>query len=120
MPDLPNDPAPVSPASASTKASYLLAFYQSAAAEANWRRAAGYRTIILGLGFSTFLLAVSAAIHMPQNVRVCLSLGVFFAAVFGTGYLISYFYDYRNAARRMLRIEQYAGGDQADFLGTFG
>ena len=57
------------------KQQLLLAFYQIAWDEMTWRRNAGYRTIILGLGYCGVILTVVAYNHaMQPAVRVCLAV----------------------------------------------
>ena len=49
----------------------LLSIHRQAFEEMSWRRNAGYRTIIIGFGYFTLLIALVAFNRaMPFNVRV--------------------------------------------------
>jgi hypothetical protein len=103
------------------KQQLLLAFYQIAWDEMTWRRNAGYRTIILGLGYCGAILTVIAYNHaMPPAVRVCLAAVIGLATLFGGGYLASNYRKYMAAAARLVVIEKTVGAFDADFLGEHG
>jgi hypothetical protein len=99
----------------------LLEFHQMCWNELSWRRTAGYRTIIFGLGYLSGLLAVVAFNHnMPGGIRICMAIVVAIATVFGSGYLVSNYYKYTAAFKKCVAIEQYVGAYDPDFLGQFG
>jgi hypothetical protein len=103
------------------KQEVLLAFHQVCWSEMTWRRNAGYRTVILGLGYCGLLLTFVASNHsMNMNVRICLAAVIGLATLFGAGYLASNYRKYMSAAARMVRIEEYVGAFDADFLGRLG
>lgn len=103
------------------KQELLLALYRTAWEEMTWRRNAGYRTIILGFAYLGILLSVVAFNHtMPIGVRACLSAVIAVATLFGGGYLVSNYYKYMNALRRMVLIEEHVGAFDSDFLGKLG
>ena len=103
------------------KQELLLALYRTAWEEMTWRRNAGYRTVILGLGYCGVILTVVACTHlMPGPTRVCLAGVIALATLFGSGYLASNYQKYMDAARRMVLIEEHVGAFDADFLGRFG
>lgn len=103
------------------KQQLLLSFHQMCWNELSWRRTAGYRTIIFGLGYLSGLLAVVAFNHnMPHGIRICMAVVVGIATVFGSGYLCSNYYKYSAAFEKCVAIEQYVGAFDADFLGSLG
>jgi hypothetical protein len=103
------------------KQEVLLAFHQVCWSEMTWRRNAGYRTVILGLGYCGLLLTFVASNHsMNGNVRACLAVVIALATLFGAGYLASNYRKYMSAAARMVRIEEYVGAFNPDFLGPLG
>jgi hypothetical protein len=105
----------------SQKQQLLLTFYQVCWSEMTWRRNAGYRTIILGLGYCGVLLAVvSFNRHMPDSGRYLLATVIAIATLFGGGYLLSNYRKYMSAAKRMVTIESYCGAYDPDFLGAKG
>jgi hypothetical protein len=57
---------------------------------------------------------------MPQGLKVCLAAVIALASLFGAGYLVSNYYKYTAATRRMVLIEDYLGAFDADFLGALG
>lgn len=105
----------------SQKQELLLTFYRICWDEMTWRRNAGYRTIILGLGYCGALLTAVAFNHqMPWAVRACLAAVITLATLFGAGYLTSNYRKYLGALGRMVAIEEHAGAFDADFLGPQG
>ena len=70
------------------KQEVLLALHQVCWSEMTWRRNAGYRTVILGLGYCGVLLTLVAT-SRPMNipVRGCLAAVIALATLFGAGYL---------------------------------
>lgn len=103
------------------KQELLLAFYRVCWEEMTWRRNAGYRTIILGLGYCGILLTVVGFNHrMDWPIRVCLATVIALAALFGSGYLVSNYRKYMAAAARMVKIETYVGAYGSDFLSRLG
>ena len=99
----------------------LLEFHQMCWNELSWRRTAGYRTIIFGLGYLSGLLAVVAFNHnMPNGIRICMAIVVAIATLFGSGYLASNYYKYTAAFKKCVAIEEYVGAYNADFLGALG
>jgi hypothetical protein len=103
------------------KQELLLAFHRVCWEEMTWRRNAGYRTVILGLGYCGLLLTVVAFNHqMSAAVRTCLSAVIALATVFGAGYLTSNYRKYMLAAAQMVKIEEYVGAYGGDFLGRLG
>jgi len=106
---------------ASRKDDVLLTIYRATWDEMSWRRTAGYRTIILGLGYFGILLAVlGGRAGMPDEVRRALAGVVAIGTVFGAGYLVSNWGKYMAAAARLVRIEDYLGAFRGDFLGAIG
>jgi hypothetical protein len=103
------------------KQDVLLAFHNVCWSEMTWRRNAGYRTVILGLGYCGLLLTFVASSHaINMNVRVCLAAVIGLATLFGAGYLASNYRKYMSAAARMVKIEEYVGAFDKDFLGRLG
>src|SRR3954447_23389826 len=109
-------PSEISPSHAVTgepaalKQQSLLTFYQIAWDEMTWRRNAGYRTIILGLGYCGVILTVVAYNHaMPPAIRGCLAAVIGLATLFGGGYLASNYKKYMAAAGRLVMIEKTVG-----------
>jgi hypothetical protein len=99
----------------------LLEFHQMCWNELSWRRTAGYRTIIFGLGYLSALLAVVAFNHnMPPGIRICMAIVVGIATVFGSGYLASNYYKYTAAFKKCVAIEEYVGAFDDHFLGSLG
>jgi hypothetical protein len=116
---MPRETAPHDPAA--LKQQSLLTFYQIAWDEMTWRRNAGYRTIILGLGYCGVILTVVAYNHaMPAAVKVCLAAVIALATLFGAGYLTSNYRKYMAAAARLVIIEKYLGAFDDDYLGDHG
>lgn len=104
-----------------SKSRFLITFYQTCWDEMTWRRNAGYRTIIIGLGYCGLLLAVVAFNRqMAMPVRICLSAVIAIATLFGAGYLLSNYKKYMAAASRLVQIEKYVGAFDSDFLGADG
>lgn len=54
------------------------------------------------------------------RVRICLSGVMALSSIFGAGYLCGNYRLYMAAAARMVKIEQYLGAFDGDFLGTLG
>src|SRR5947209_19529683 len=82
------------------KQDLVLHFYRTCWEEMTWRRNAGYRTVILGLGYCGVILTVVAYNHhMQPAVRVCLAVVMALASVFGSGYLASNYYKYMSAMK---------------------
>jgi hypothetical protein len=102
------------------KQEVLLAFHRVCWEEMTWRRNAGYRTVILGMAYCGLLLTLLAARTIHLNVRICLAAVVALATLFGAGYLASNYRKYMEAARRMVRIEEYVGAFKGDYLGPLG
>ena len=103
------------------KQALLITFYRTCWEEMTWRRNAGYRTVILGFGYLGAILAVVAFNRgMPMPVRVFLAAVITLGTLFGGGYLASNYYKYMSAMARMVRIEQYVGAYDPNFLGTLG
>src|SRR5690242_18345523 len=91
------------------KLSALLAFYDVCWTEMTWRRNAGYRTIIIGLGYCGLLLAL-LSFHPPHvMVKLCIAAVIALGTAFGAGYLMSNYGKYMDAAKRMVKIEEYLG-----------
>jgi hypothetical protein len=112
---------PTSAEMSEQKLRMLLEFHQMCWNELSWRRTAGYRTIIFGLGYLSGLLAVVAFNHsMPHGIRICMAIVVAIATVFGSGYLVSNYYKYTAAFKKCVAIEQYVGAYDSDFLGSLG
>jgi len=104
-----------------TKQQVLLAFYTTCWNEMTWRRNAGYRTIILGLGyFAALLAAVAYNQHMPPMIRYGIGAVIGIGTLFGAAYLASNYRKYMAAAKQTVLIEQYVGAYEPDFLGTLG
>jgi hypothetical protein len=103
------------------KQSLLLAFYQTSWNEMTWRRNAGYRTIILGFGYFGLLLTLLAFNpHATLSLRLLLAAVLVIGTLFGAGYLVSNYRKYMDAAAMTVKIEQYVGAYNADFLGSLG
>lgn len=103
------------------KQEVLLALHGVCWSEMTWRRNAGYRTVILGLGYCGVLLTIVACNpQMLRPIRICLAAVIALATVFGAGYLTSNYKKYMAAAARMVKIEDYLGAFNADFLGRLG
>lgn len=103
------------------KQELLIAFHQTCWSEMTWRRNAGYRTVIIGLGYCALLLTVVTFNHqMSQQIRICLSVVIALATLFGAGYLASNYSKYMAAAAQMVMIEEYVGAYDSDFLGPLG
>ncbi|HTL29533.1 MAG TPA: hypothetical protein VL282_09930 [Tepidisphaeraceae bacterium] len=106
---------------AEQKQQLLIEFHQMCWNELSWRRTAGYRTIIFGLGYLSGLLAVLAFNHnMPHGIRICMAIVVAIATLFGSGYLVSNYYKYTAAFKKCVAIEEYVGAYDNDFLGKLG
>src|SRR3954463_1259788 len=103
------------------KQEVLLALHQVCWSEMTWRRNAGYRTVILGLGYCGVLLTLVAT-SRPMNtpVRGCLAAVIALATLFGAGYLTSNYKKYMAALARMVKIEDYLGAFSPEFLGSLG
>ena len=111
----------MNPDLSSQKQDLLLSFYKHAVDDMTWRRNAGYRTIIIGLGYCTLLLAVVALNRqMPSSVRWCLGIVLIIGTLFGSGYLAANYSKYMAAVRKMVLIEDYVGALDPDFLGKLG
>ncbi len=105
----------------SQKQELLMEFYKINWDEMCWRRNAGYRTVILGLGYCGILLAITSFNHgIPAPVRICLAAVIAFTTVFGAAYLASNYQKYMSAAGRMIQIEDHVGAFDEDFLGSLG
>jgi len=102
------------------KQQVLLAFHRVCWEEMTWRRNAGYRTVILGMAYCGLLLGYLASRAIHVNVRLCLAAVIALATVFGASYLASNYRKYMEAARRMVRIEEYVGAFEPDYLGPLG
>jgi hypothetical protein len=103
------------------KQELLIAFHQTCWSEMTWRRNAGYRTVIIGLGYCALLLTVVTFNHqMSQQIRIWLSVVIGLATLFGAGYLTSNYSKYMAAAAQMVMIEEYVGAYDSDFLGSLG
>ncbi|HET6246662.1 MAG TPA: hypothetical protein VFE47_03105 [Tepidisphaeraceae bacterium] len=102
------------------KQELVLAFYRACCEEMSWRRTAGYRTVILGLAYCGLFLAVVGYIHPASGVRISLSAVIALASIFGAGYLVGNYQQYMSAAARAIKIEEYVGAFDADFLGKLG
>ena len=102
------------------KQQVLLAFHRVCWEEMTWRRNAGYRTVILGMAYCGLLLTLLASRAIRFNVRICLAAVIALATVFGASYLASNYRKYMEAARRLVRIEEYVGAFDADYLGPLG
>ena len=86
-----------------------------------WRRNAGYRTIIIGLGYCALLLVVVGFNHqIAWGLRICLAVVLALGTLFGAGYLMSNYRKYMGAAGQMVKIEEYLGAYEGDFLGRLG
>src|SRR5437763_1315106 len=104
-----------------TKQELLLTLHQTCWSEMTWRRNAGYRTVIIGLGYCGLILALVAwNRNMSLPVRACLSGVIALASLFGAGYLASNYKKYMAAAVRMVKIEDFLGAFDPDFLGPLG
>lgn len=107
--------------STSQKQDVLLTMYRIGWDEMCWRRNAGYRTVILGLGYCGVILTVVACNpHMDAHLKKALAAVIALASVFGAGYLASNYQKYMSAAARMVSIEEYVGAFSPDFLGPLG
>jgi hypothetical protein len=105
----------------SQKQELLLAFYKTSSDEASWRRTAGYRTVILGLGYCGVILTVVASHPIrSEPLKISLAAVIGLAAVFGSGYLVSNYEKYMSAVKRMVLIEEQFGAFNDDFLGALG
>jgi hypothetical protein len=103
------------------KQQLLLAFHRTCWEEMTWRRNAGYRTVILGLGYCGVLIALVAYNRqMSGQLRWLLAGVMAVATLFGGGYLASNYAKYMSAAARMVLIEQYVGAFEEEFLGPLG
>ena len=102
------------------KQEVLLAFHRVCWEEMTWRRNAGYRTVILGMAYCGLLLGYLASRAIHLNVRICLAAVIALATVFGASYLASNYRKYMEAARRLVRIEEYVGAFDPDYLGSLG
>jgi hypothetical protein len=102
------------------KQQVLLAFHRVCWEEMTWRRNAGYRTVILGMAYCGLLLTLLASRAIRFNVRICLAAVIALATVFGASYLASNYRKYMEAARRLVRIEEFVGAFDADYLGPLG
>lgn len=99
------------------KQALLLAFYRVGWDEMTWRRNAGYRTVILGMGYCGVILTVVAYNHqMAWAFKVCLATVIALATLFGAGYLTSNYKKYMAAAGRIVEIEASLGAFDPDFL----
>ena len=75
---------PSDPKFSSQKQELLMEFYKINWDEMCWRRNAGYRTVILGLGYCGILLAITSFNHgLPAPVRFCLAAVIALTTVFG-------------------------------------
>lgn len=103
------------------KQQLLLAFHQTCWSEMTWRRNAGYRTVIIGLGYCALLLTVVTFNHQMQHqIKICLAAVIALATLFGAGYLTSNYSKYMAAAAQMVLIEEYVGAYDPHFLGPLG
>lgn len=102
------------------KQELLLAFHRDCAEEMAWRRTAGYRTVILGLAYCGLFMAVVGFMHPSQETKICLSAVIALASIFGAGYLVGNYQQYMCAAGRAVRIEEYVGAFDTNFLGRLG
>jgi hypothetical protein len=103
------------------KQELLLAFHQTCWSEMTWRRNAGYRTVIIGLGYCALLLTVVTFNHQMQSqVRICLAAVIALATLFGAAYLASNYSKYMAAAAQLVLIEEYVGAFNPNFLGSLG
>jgi hypothetical protein len=103
------------------KQELLLHFYRTCWEEMTWRRNAGYRTVIFGLGYCGLLLAIVAYNqHLHSAVRICLAGVMVIASLFGSGYLASNYAKYMSAMKRMVMIEEYVGAYDGEFMGKLG
>src|SRR5437868_3147676 len=99
------------------KQAALFEMYRVSWDEATWRRNAGYRTIILGFGYLAALMAVVAFNRqMTPAVKVCLASVVAVATIFGGAYLCGNYAEYMKALGRMVRVEQFIGAFDPDYL----
>ena len=99
----------------------LVAFYQVSWNEMTWRRNAGYRTIILGLGYFGLLLVLISFNHaMDKNLRLGIAAVVAIGTLFGAGYLLSNYRKYMAAAQQTVKIEEFVGAYDPFFLGRLG
>src|SRR2546423_15594052 len=91
------------------KQELLVHFYRTCWEEMTWRRNAGYRTVILGLGYCGAILTVLAYNRgvINEQLKWCLASVMAVATLFGGGYLASNYAKYMSAAARMVLIEQY-------------
>src|ERR1700682_4975765 len=88
------------------KQELLLALYKTSSDEVSWRRTAGYRTVILGLGYCGVILMVVACHRiLIANFAKCLAAVIGLATVFGAGYLVSNYQKYMSGVKRMVLIE---------------
>jgi hypothetical protein len=120
-PDPLTSPTPSDSDCTAQKQDLLLHLYRTCWEEMTWRRNAGYRTVILGLGYCGVMLAVVAYNHHWQPaLKACLAIVIALASIFGSGYLASNYYKYMSAMKRMVRIEEYVGAYDPNFLGQLG
>jgi hypothetical protein len=118
---MPADPTAPPDQAAALKQQSLLTFYRVVWDEMTWRRNAGYRTIILGLGYCGVILTVVAYNQaMRPAVKFCLAAVIALATLFGAGYLTSNYRKYMAAAGRLVTIEKYLGAFDGDYLGAHG
>ena len=102
------------------KQQLLLEFYKTAWNEMTWRRNAGYRTIILGFAYFGILLTQLSYRSPGLGLKLLLALVMLVGTLFGAGYLVSNYAKYMAAAAMTVKIEEYVGAYDADFLGTLG
>jgi hypothetical protein len=103
------------------KLDVLLAFHRVCWEEMTWRRNAGYRTVILGLGYCAAVVLTLAFNHATAlPLRICLAAVMTLATLFGAGYLMSNYRKYMGAMGRMVLIELHLGAYDPEFLGPLG
>ena len=103
------------------KQQLLITFYQTCWNEMTWRRNAGYRTVILGFAyFGALLAAVAYNQHLPWIIRGFLAAVIALGSLFGAGYLASNYRKYMLAAGQTVKIEQFVGAYEPNFLGELG
>ena len=99
----------------------LLTFYQVSWNEMSWRRNAGYRTIILGFAYFGLMIGMISYNHsLSSEKRFGLAAVIAIGTLFGSGYLLSNYRKYMAAAEQTVRIEQYLGAYDPDYLGSIG
>src|SRR5689334_2195990 len=114
-------PETSSPDLSPQKQQLLLAFHQTCWDEMTWRRNAGYRTVILGFGYFAMLLTIVTFNHnIEVRIRICLAVVVALGTFFGAAYLTSNYSKYMAAAAQMVKIEEYTGAFDPQFLGSLG